>query len=155
MSGLGIVAGLLLGGLLTGLLAVDKYADHLPLERQARIVSRQGLTIESQTLWDQLDALAQHLQPAYERLHEYVLQHSVLGADETPWRLLGHNGKASKRWYAWALCSPDAVIYRIDESRSAEAARAILRDFAGTLVCDGYTAYHALQKQGARFRIAH
>jgi transposase len=136
-------------------IAVDKYADHLPLERQARIMTRQGLAIESQTLWDQLEALALHLQPAYERLHEYVLQHAVLGADETPWRLLGHNGKASKRWYAWALCAPDAVIYRINESRSAEAGRAIIRDFAGTLVCDGYTAYHALQKQGASFRIAH
>jgi transposase len=136
-------------------IAVDKYADHLPLERQARIMTRQGLVIESQTLWDQIEALAVHLQPAYERLHAYVLQHSVLGADETPWRLLGHNGKASKRWYAWALCAPDAVIYRIDESRSAEAGRAIIRDFAGTLVCDGYTAYHALQKQGGAFRIAH
>jgi transposase len=136
-------------------IAVDKYADHLPLERQARIMTRQGLTIESQTLWDQIDALATHLQPAYERLHDYVLQHAVLGADETPWRLLGHNGKASKRWYAWALCARDAVIYRIDETRSADAGRAIIRGFSGTLVCDGYTAYHALQKQGASFRIAH
>jgi transposase len=136
-------------------IAVDKYSDHLPLERQARIMTRQGLTIESQTLWDQIDALAKHLAPAYERLHDYVLGHSVLGADETPWRLMGHQGKASKRWYAWALCAPNAVIYRLNESRSAEAARAIVREFAGTLVCDGYTAYAALQKQGSSFRIAH
>jgi transposase len=136
-------------------IAVDKYSDHLPLERQARIMTRQGLVIESQTLWDQIDALAKHLTPAYERLHSYVLDHGVLGADETPWRLMGHQGKASKRWYAWALCAPNAVIYRLDESRSAEAGRAILRTFAGTLVCDGYTAYSALQKQGASFRIAH
>jgi transposase len=38
--------------------AVNKYVDHLPLERQARVMSREGLTIESQTLWDHLDALA-------------------------------------------------------------------------------------------------
>jgi transposase len=135
--------------------AVDKYADHLPLERQAKIMTRQGLTIESQTLWDQIDALAKHLQVAYERLHEYLLGKSVLGADETPWHLLGHHGKASKRWYAWALCADDAVIYRIDESRSADAARKVLREFDGTLVCDGYTAYQALKKRGALFRIAH
>lgn len=135
--------------------AVDKYCDHLPLERQAGIMTRQGLTIDSQTLWDQIDALAKHLQPAYERLRSYILAQPVLGADETTWRLMGHQGKASKRWYAWALCAPNAVIYRLDESRSAEAARALLGDFDGTLVCDGYTAYHALQKQGGRFRIAH
>lgn len=135
--------------------AVSKYADHLPLERQARIMKRQGLVVESQTLWDQTEALAVHLQPAYERLQEYVRNQTVLGADETPWKLLGHNGKRSQRWYAWALCAPDAVFYRIDESRSAEAAKKILQDFSGTLISDGYTAYHALQKQGAPFRIAH
>jgi len=31
--------------------AVSKYLDHLPLERQARIMQRQGLIIDSQTLW--------------------------------------------------------------------------------------------------------
>src|SRR2546428_698586 len=38
--------------------AVNKYLDHLPLERQARIMRREGLVIDSQTLWDQLDVLA-------------------------------------------------------------------------------------------------
>lgn len=41
--------------------AVDKYVDHLPLERQVRIMKRAGLHCDSQTLWDQLDALAVHL----------------------------------------------------------------------------------------------
>jgi transposase len=30
--------------------ALDKYLDHLPLERQARRMHREGLTIDSQTL---------------------------------------------------------------------------------------------------------
>ena len=135
--------------------AVSKYADHLPLERQVRIMKRHGLVIDSQTLWDQIDALARYFEDAYERLHAYVLTKPVLGADETPWRLLGHNGTKSKRWYAWALAADDAVVYRIDESRSAEAAEKILRDFAGTLLVDGYTAYEGLRKRGALFRIAH
>jgi transposase len=37
-------------------IAVAKYTDHLPLERQVRMMAREGL--ESQTLWDQLQALA-------------------------------------------------------------------------------------------------
>ena len=137
--------------------AVDKYADHLPLERQARIMTRQGLTMDSQTLWDQIDALVKHVQPAYERLQQYVLQQPVLGADETPWKLLASrsHGKGSTRCYAWALCAPDAVYYHIDESRSTEAARKVLQDFSGTLLCDGYTAYESLRKQGGSFRIAH
>ena len=71
--------------------AVNKYVDHLPLERQARVMSREGLTIESstQTLWDQLDALATVLQPTHEALRRHVLTAPVIGADETWWRLLG------------------------------------------------------------------
>lgn len=134
-------------------IAVDKYADHLPLERQARIMTRQGPAIDSQTLWDQIDALTKHLTPTYERLHAYVLSQPVLGADETPWRRMA--GQRSKRWSAWALCAPNAVYYHLDESRSAEAAKKVLRDFSGTLVCDGYSAYESLKKQGALFRVAH
>lgn len=136
--------------------AIAKYADHLPLERQVAMMRRQGLTITSQTLWDQIEALATRLAPAYERLGEYIRSHAVLGADETPWKMLRARNKAKrKRWYAWALAAPDAVIYRIDSSRSAEAAARALGDFRGTLVCDGYTAYETLRKQRAGLRLAH
>jgi hypothetical protein len=47
---------------------VAKYLDHMPLERQVRIMRREGLTIDSQTLWDQIHALSRHLRPTYEAL---------------------------------------------------------------------------------------
>src|SRR5207244_2891027 len=59
--------------------AVNKYVDHLPLERQARVMSREGLTIESQTLWDQIEALATALQPMYDTLQAYMLAAPVIG----------------------------------------------------------------------------
>jgi hypothetical protein len=33
-------------------------SDHLLLERQVRTMAREGLAIDSQTLWDQLERLA-------------------------------------------------------------------------------------------------
>ena len=33
------------------------------LERQVRMMGREGLTVESQTLWDQINAIAHHLEP--------------------------------------------------------------------------------------------
>jgi transposase len=69
--------------------AIAKYADHLPLERQVRIMKRQGLVVDSQTLWDQINALARHLQPAHEALRHYVLHQPCIGADETFWRAHG------------------------------------------------------------------
>ena len=48
--------------------AIDKYVDHLPLSRQARIMKRHGLQLTSQTLWDQLWALSQLLRPCYDNV---------------------------------------------------------------------------------------
>lgn len=133
--------------------AIAKYADHLPLERQVRMMKRQGLEVDSQTLWDQLNGLAKHLTPAGDALPSYILSQSVIGADETFWRLM--EGGDNKRWQTWAITSPNAVSYRIKDSRSAAAASEVLGDYAGTVLCDGYSAYEALQKRGGRFRIAH
>jgi transposase len=139
--------------------AMAKYADHLPLERQVRMMARDGLDVDSQTLWDQISALARVLGPAHERLHQYVLSHAVIGADETWWRLMGAENKSKggegKRWQTWAVAADDAVCYRILDSRSAAAAEEVLGDFVGTIMCDGYSAYDALRKQHGRFRLAH
>ena len=49
----------------------------------------------------------------------------------------------TKKWWAWSITSPDAVFYRIDASRSAEAAGRILGNYSGTVVVDGYKSYTA------------
>jgi transposase len=139
--------------------AVSKYADHLPLERQVRVMAREGLDIDSQTLWDQINALARILHPAHERLHTHILVQPVIGADETHWRLMGAEGKRQggdgKKWQTWAVVAPDAVSYRILDSRSAAAAAEVLGSYSGTIVCDGYSAYESLRKQSGRFQLAH
>jgi len=48
--------------------ALMKYGFHLPLARQEWLYAREGLVVEAQTLWDQIEALAQHLQKSYEAL---------------------------------------------------------------------------------------
>ena len=135
--------------------AVSKYLDHLPLARQVRQMARAGLTIDTQTLWDQLLALSRHLVPSYEALHRFVLEARVIGADETTWPLLEKGG--SKRWYAWSAAREDTVVYRIAAGRSTEAARDLLRDYAGIVMCDGYAAYGTLARapDGGGFTRAH
>jgi transposase len=138
--------------------AVSKYLDHLPLERQVRIMARQGLRIDSQTLWDQIEALCRHLQPAYEALHAYVLSHPVVGADETHWKLMGKKGaddREAKRWQVWALAAPDAISFSFEDSRSANAADDVLGNYKGVVMADGYSAYQALKARGGGFTLVH
>jgi transposase len=133
--------------------AIGKYLDHLPLERQGRVMRREGLTIDSQTLWDQIEALATVLQPTYEAVRHYVLTAPVIGADET-WGRFPH-GHGAKRWWAWSVTREDAVAYTILESRSQEAARQVLNGYTGIVIADGYGAYDALARAGPRFTLAH
>lgn len=135
--------------------AVGKYLDHLPLERQVRIMEREGLSVDSQTLWDYLERLARHLEPAWNRLHQHILAEPVVGADETRWLLMGaRNGERSK-WQVWALSTARAIVYRILDSRSAEAARKVLGDYRGTVMADGYGAYESLKNNGGHFQLSH
>jgi transposase len=131
--------------------AVQKYLDHIPLERQVRIMAREGLAIDSQTLWDQLHALYTKLLPTWDRLHRYQLSQAVIGMDETHWKYLEKNGgeHEQKRWQAWTLVSEKAICYAILPHRDAAAARTLLPAFKGIVVADGYGVYeHLAQHDG-------
>lgn len=134
--------------------AISKYLDHAPLERQVRIMEREGLTVTSQTLWDQIEALAGHLEPCYKALHPRVLGSPVIHADETYWRLMGHEEEKS-RWWVWCVASEEAVFYQLFGTRSAKAARSVLSGYRGTVLCDGYGAYEALARAGPEITLAH
>ncbi len=104
--------------------AIAKFADHLPLERQVRQMARDGLAVDSSTLWEQTWFLSRHLLPTYEANHAHVLSADVIAVDETWWRLMKKG--ASKRWWVWSVAREDAVSYCLLPSRSTDAARTVL-----------------------------
>ena len=136
--------------------AAAKYLDHMPLARQTRQMGREGLVVDTQTLWDQLFALYGHLVPSYDAILRLVLGAPVIGADETRWRLM--DAKGSTKWWAWSVCSPEAVAYRIFPTRSTDAGAELLAGYQGIVVCDGYAAYgsirECLARDGPTFTIA-
>lgn len=133
--------------------AISKYADQLPLERQVRIMQREGLVVESQTLYDQIEALARLLWPAYDRQGAELLEEQVVFVDETPWPLFGKSASSAK-WYAWTLASPKGAYYEIHNTRGFDAGKSLLATFKGIAVTDGYGVYDALEKRMAGLRIA-
>ena len=126
--------------------AENKYLDHLPLERQVRAMKRAGLIIDSQTLWDQIEKLAQHLQPTYEALCKEALKAGVIYADETRWQMMTKNN--SCRWWTWCVASDEIATYRIFSNRSQKAAEKMLGKYEYTVMTDGYATYDALIKNG-------
>jgi transposase len=133
--------------------AVAKYTDHLPLERQVRMMAREGLIVESQTLWDQIQALARHLEPSYEALGRRALATPVIHVDETRWPRLGSDAPAAGT--VWGVATPTTAFYRILPGKSADEGRLVLGGYRGTVVVDGYAVYEVLARDGPDFALAH
>lgn len=76
------------------------------------------------------------LQPAYAEAHAHVHAAAVLNADETSWR------QSHQAGWLWGACSDEVELFRIDPSRSRQAAQRLLGEaFAGVLGCDDYNVY--------------
>lgn len=133
--------------------AIGKYCDHLPLERQVSRMERHGLITTSQTLWDQLDALAGHLEPTWAALGGRILSEPVLHVDETGWRMMGAE---KPNWTVWGLRTTDTAWYQLARSKNAAMAEKILGGYRGILVADGYMVYRNLRKKRPdAIRLAH
>lgn len=128
--------------------AIEKYLYHMPLARQVRQMKAEGLEIDTQTLWDQLEKLSVVLFPVYQQILAFVLAHSVVGADETKWRMMNEKERIkhdkNKSWQVWTLAVPKAVYYEIQDSRGLQAAQKLLGQYKGTIICDGYIVYESL-----------
>jgi transposase len=99
------------GGLPTeGLIAhviVGKYADHIPLYRQAQIYARQGIKLDRSTLADWVGRTAWFLRPLHERLLEHLRSSTKLFADETTAPVLDPGRGRTKTGQLWAYARDD------------------------------------------------
>lgn len=131
---------------------IDKWLDHIPLERQCRILERYGLVVTSQTLWDLSYAVAQRLSLVDAALFEYVKAQPVIGLDQTGWPRLEVQG--SKPWQMWCLTAPGVVVHRIRDDKSAATFKALVGDYTGTIVADALSTHEAGAREGPGIELA-
>lgn len=135
---------------------VSKYADHLPLYRQAQIYARQGVDLDRSTLASWVGKAAYELKPVYECLLANLKQSTKLFMDETTAPVLDPGRKKTKTGYFWALArddrpwtgeAPPGVAFTYAPGRAGKYADDILQGFSGTLQVDGYAGYNRLLKR--------
>src|SRR4029077_15975523 len=136
---------------------VSKYADHLPLYRQAQIYARQGIALDRSTLADWVGHAAFLLRPVHERLLDKLKASSKLFADETTAPVLDPGRGRTKTGQLWAYArddrswggaDPPGVAYVYAPDRKAERPITHLAGFRGVLQVDGYGAYKVLAGRG-------
>src|SRR5271155_4472155 len=132
---------------------VSRYADHLPLYRQAQIMARQGVILDRSTLSFWMGYAAAELAPVVTRLREIMLSSTKLFADETVVPVLDPGRGRTKQGYFWAIArddrpwggsEPPAVVYSYAPGRGHIHANTLLGGYRGILQCDGYAAYKQL-----------
>jgi transposase len=129
---------------------VARYADHLPLYRQAQMMARQGVILERSTLSFWMGYAAAEVAPVVARLREIMLASTRIFADETVVPVLDPGRGRTKQGYFWAIAcddrpwggsQPPAVVYRYAPGRGHSHADTLLGGYRGILQCDGYAAY--------------
>jgi transposase len=135
---------------------VSKYADHLPLYRQAQIYSRQGIHLDRSTLASWVGKAAYELAPVFDGLIQNLKQSSKLFMDETTAPVLDPGRGKTKTGYFWALArddrpwsgnDPPGVAFTYAPGRSGQYAEDILQGFSGIVQVDGYAGYNRLLRR--------
>jgi transposase len=81
------------------------------------------------------DRVRQAISPHHEAIRELVHSADVNHADETTWKR-----KGGLEWL-WLLCNAAAAFFLIHKNRSCEAFEALIGEWRGLLVSDGYGVY--------------
>ena len=143
-----------------GLLArvlVAKYADHLPLYRQAEIYAREGVELGRTLLAQWVGTTATLLAPLTDALRKHVFAADVVHGDDTPLPVLALGNGKTKTGRLWTYvrderpCAGEAapaVWFAYSPDRKGENPQRHLKDFTGVLHADGYAGFAKLYEGG-------
>jgi len=94
-----------------------------------------GFSISLGTIQKIIDRTSKAIEPHYEAIGEKARQSEVNHVDETSWF------QNAKLCWLWVLANLRESFYMIHEHRSKEAFKALIKDWAGILISDGYGMY--------------
>ena len=137
--------------------AVSKYVDHLPLNRQESIFERHGLRIARSTLCDWVAATASILDPLCKAMKAEVLASHVLHTDDTPVPVLDRALDRTRTGRLWVYVGDEAhpfTVFDYTTSRRRDGPVAFLQGYAGYLQADAYGGYDGIYAGGDVIEVA-
>ena len=131
-----IEQGLAAPGLLAQVVTA-KLIDHIPVERQCRILAREGVRLSPNTVLDWFPAVGQLLNPLFQALKQVIFASDILHSDDTilPLKDTGPGRKPGKlqqaRLWTWHSGLQPLVAYQFTRDRSGSHVRSWLEDWSG------------------------
>lgn len=139
-------------GLLATLFA-GKFADSLPLYRQAQQFARYGVRLSPSTLGDWMSFTLDLLEPVASRIGVRVVGSSYVRGDDTGIRVLDRDHVSGvKRGHIWGFVGLDdgvpLVFYDYAPTWDPEHPAAVLQGFTGYFQGDAYAGYAKMLRDG-------
>jgi transposase len=132
---------------------VSKYADHLPLHRQSKMLQRVGVDLSDKTMCGWMGQCADLLDPLYQRLKSFVLESKVVGTDDTQVKVLDRSLPHARKGRMWPYAGDrdhPAVVYDYTATRERAGPEKFLENYRGHLQADAYVAYDGLFDKAER-----
>ena len=119
--------------------ALSRYDHRLPYRKIGdRFEQLHGLELSGASAWHATERAARAGRCEYEQIRHQIQQADVVHVDET-----GIKRDGEQAWI-WTFTTENHTLYAVRESRGSDVPAEVLgEDFAGTVVCDGWTAYPA------------
>lgn len=133
-----------------------KYVNAVSLYRLEQELDRNRMHIPRINMAHWVVKLSQvYLSLVADRLKKELLQNRVIHADETPVRVSKDGRKANSKSYMWVYRNRETdehkvVLYDYRKTRAEPNLEDFVGDFSGTIVCDGYSAYHKLERESGK-----
>jgi transposase len=142
----------------------SKYVMHLPLDRQLKELDRQGIPINSGSIYNWAKLGIDRLEVLYDYKFERLLLKKYLQVDETYMQVLEEkeknkdkgNKSTKTQGCFWVYNDPltKSAVFKYEQGRGAEYPNEILKNFNGYLQVDGYAGYNQLAKSDKITRLA-
>lgn len=140
-------------GLLARIL-VDKFADHLPLNRQAKRMKREGFEVGTNTLAGWVKAGGTLLGRLALQVRRELLAGDWLQGDDTGMPVQDGGDGALRKGRLWAFTDQQQVFYAFTDTKEGAEPVALLDGFAGDLlVVDGGSEFNEVVRQQGLTRV--
>ena len=123
-------------------IAIGKFEDHIPLERQRKQMKRAGINVEVKTLFGLTEHLYNRLYSLQEMIRQDVLSEKWIHIDESP---IDFYNPSKSRGFIWSMSNPRGAYYQFEPTRSGKVAKEMLKGYSrGNVITDGFSGYDFL-----------
>lgn len=136
-----------------------KYNLDVPIYRYSKYLNSQGIPLSEMDLTNYVKRSDEILDPLYKAIKNKLINQTscVIHSDETPIEVLDYlRHENRKNGYVFAYVSSfynnPIYLYDFNKTRETDKTKALLEDYKGYLVSDGYAGYDDLANKGIKIQ---